>query len=422
MSAALVCVLCGLFGGLQPLVCVLCGLTQSVAMMVLAALAVLLQAVATGTIHGTVVEARTGQPLAAVLVRVEATGQQAISDEEGRFEIADVPAAPHTLLVSVVGYGLARREVIVRAGETSEVTLAIAEGASTYVESVVVGAPAFRDAEPGVSAQSTLGSRDLLALRGVVADDPFRAIQALPEVATGDDFRAEFAVRGLGPEHTGIAIDGVDTPLLFHTVRGVNDAGSLALINTDVLESATLLAGAYPQRAGAHLGARLDFTTRDGARDWVRGRTLIGVSAVTGVFEGPLGPTTSEADGGAPAGARGSWLVALRKSYLGWLLRKLDSDIEGAFGFTDGQGTLAWDLTPAQSVRVTVVAGRSTWNENDPVPDPNTLDRATNRSVLTNLQWRYAASPRIVLRQQAYLVDAEVSEHRNGGSSARRRW
>ena len=372
----------------------------------LAVAAVLLQVITTGTIRGTVVEARTGQPLAAVLVRVEATGQQAISDEEGRFEIADVPGRPHTLLVSVVGYGLARREVTVRAGETSEVTLAIAEGASTYVESIVVGAPAFRDAEPGVSAQSTLGSRDLLALRGVVADDPFRAVQALPEVATGDDFRAEFAVRGLGPGHTGIAIDGVDTPLLFHTVRGVNDAGSLALINTDVLDSATLLAGAYPQRAGPHLGARLDFTTRDGARDRVRGRALFGVSATTGVFEGPLGRTSSDGDSQVPA-ARGSWLIALRKSYLGWLLQQLDADIDGAFGFTDGQATLAWDLSPAQSVRVTVVAGRSTWTENDPAPGPNTLDRATNRSVLTNLQWRYAASPRVLLRQQAYLVDAK---------------
>ena len=224
----------------------------------------------TGTVVGIVVEARTGQPLAAVLIRVQATGQQAISDGDGRFEIADVPAGSQTLLVSVVGYGLARREIEVKSDEAVDVTLAVSEGASTYVESVIVNAPAFREAEAGVSAQAVLGSRDLLALRGVVADDPVRAVQALPEVATGDDFSAEFAVRGLGPEHTGIAIDGVDTPLLFHTVRGVNDTGSIALINTDVLESATLVAGAYPQKAGAHLGARLDFTTRDGARDRAR--------------------------------------------------------------------------------------------------------------------------------------------------------
>jgi hypothetical protein len=367
--------------------------------------AALVLSLATGTIRGTVVEARTQQPLAAVLVRVQETGQQAVSDADGRFEIVGVPAGPHTLLVSVVGYGLTRRGVNLEADETVEVTLAVSEGASTYVESVVVRAPAFREAEAGVSGQAVLGSRDLLALRGVIADDPFRAVQALPEVANGDDFSAEFAVRGLGPEHTGIAIDGVDTPLLFHTVRGVNDTGSIALINTDVLESATLLAGAYPQRSGAHLGARLDFTTRDGARDRLRARTMLGVTAVTGVVEGPLG-SSGTATAGSTRVARGSWLVALRRSYLDWLLRKLDSDIDGAFGFTDGQATATWDLSPTQSLRATVIAGRSTWTENDPNPGPDTLDRAHNRSVIANLQWRAAASPRLLLQQQAYLVDA----------------
>ena len=367
--------------------------------------AALVLSLATGTIRGTIVEARTQQPLAAVLVRVQETGQQAIPDAEGHFEIDGVPAGSHTLLVSVVGYGLTRRAVDVTDDETVEVTLAVSEGASTYVESVVVSAPVFREAEAGVNGQAVLGSRDLLALRGVIADDPFRAVQALPEVANGDDFSAEFAVRGLGPEHTGIAIDGVDTPLLFHTVRGVNDTGSLALINTDVLESATLLAGSYPQRANPHLGARLDFTTRDGARDRLRARTMLGVTAVTGVVEGPLGSSSGTTAGGSRT-ARGSWLVALRRSYLDWLLRQIDSDIDGAFGFTDGQATAAWDLTPSQSLRATVIAGRSTWTENDPNPGPDTLDHAHNRSVIANLQWRLAASPRLVLHQQAYLVDA----------------
>ena len=48
------------------------------------AVAALVLSLATGTIRGTVVEARTGQPLAAVLVRVQETGQQAVSDSEGK--------------------------------------------------------------------------------------------------------------------------------------------------------------------------------------------------------------------------------------------------------------------------------------------------------------------------------------------------
>ena len=172
-------------------------------------LAVVLSA-ETGTITGTIIEARTGAPLAAVLVKVQSTGQQALSDSEGRFQISDVPDGPQTLIVSVVGFGLVRRDVQVDAANPIDVTIPVAEGASTYVEDVAVTGSAFRESEPGVASQSTLGSRELLALRGLVADDPFRAVQVLPGVATGDDFRAEFAVRGLGPSNIGISIDGVD--------------------------------------------------------------------------------------------------------------------------------------------------------------------------------------------------------------------
>ena len=357
-----------------------------------------------GAISGVIVEARTGAPLAAVLVKVEATGQQAFSDTEGRFDIADVPAGGQTLLVSVVGYGLVRRDIAVAAGETASVTIPVAEGASTYVEEVTVAASVFRQAEAGIASQAVLGARDLLALRGVMADDPFRAVQVLPTVATGDDFRAEFAVRGLGPRHTGIALDGVDSPLLFHTVRGVEDSGSLALINSDILDSAALVSGAYPQRAGAHLGSRLDFTTRDGSRDRLHGRGLVSATAATTVWEGPIGD-----------GSRGSWLGAFRQSYIDWLIRQIDPGTAGTFGFTDAQGRVSLDLTPRQTLKATFIGGRSIYTEHEETPGFNELDTARNRTVIGNLQWRYTPSTRWSISQQAYLVDARYENHTTTG-------
>jgi hypothetical protein len=75
----------------------------------------------------------------------------------------------------------------------TELTIPVAGGASTYVEEVTVAASPFREAEPGVPSQSVLGSRELLALRGVLADDPFCAVQTLLSVTTEDDFKGEFA-------------------------------------------------------------------------------------------------------------------------------------------------------------------------------------------------------------------------------------
>jgi hypothetical protein len=353
----------------------------------------------TGQITGTIVEARTGAPLVAVLVKVQSTGQQAFSDTEGRFQIDNVPDGAQTLLVSVVGYGLVRRDVTVSATGAVDVTIPVTEGASTYVEDVAVAGSPFREGESGVPTQSVLGSRDLLALRGLVADDPMRAVQVLPGVATGDDFRAEFAVRGLGPSNIGISIDGVDSPLLFHTVRGVQETGSLGLINSDILESATLLAGPHPQRLNSHLGSRLDFTTRDGSRDRLKVRGMVSASAVSTVWEGPLGSSK-----------KASWLVAMRKSYIDWLLRQIDSTTDTTFGFSDAQAKFTFDLSRRQSLRVSVIAGRSVLREIEDPPDANTLDPATSTTVIGNLQWRFTPSAAFSTSQQIYVL---TSEYRN---------
>ena len=350
----------------------------------------------TGGVTGVVTEARTGAPLAAVLVKIQSTGQQSFSDTNGRFEIADVPPGTQTVVVSVVGFGLVRRDVTVVAGSVVDVAIPVAEGASTYVEDVAVSASPFREAEPGVASQSVLGSRDLLALRGLVADDPFRAVQVLPGVATGDDFRAEFALRGLGPSNIGIAVDGVDSPLLFHTVRGVQDSGSLGLINSDILESATLMAGTHPQRLGAQLGSRLDFTTRDGSRERLVVRGMLSASAASTVWEGPIGSSK-----------KASWLVAVRKSYIDWLLRQIDSTTDTTFGFTDAQGKVTVDLSPRQTLRMTMIAGRSVLRELEDEPGPNTLNPATSTTFIGNLQWRFTPSARLSFTQQAYVLNAD---------------
>jgi CarboxypepD_reg-like domain len=368
-----------------------------------AAVPALARGQAPGRIEGVVIEARTGVPLVGVVVQIDVSGEATTTVADGRFGFATVPPGAHTLLVSVVGYGLVRREVVVTAGALVTVTIPVAEGARTYAEAVTVMSSPFRDAQSGIASQSVLGSRDLLALRGVLADDPIRAVQTLPGVATGDDYRSDFAVRALGPAYLGVSLDGVDSPLLYHTIRGLDDTASLALINSDVLDSVTLVAGARPQLLGPHLGAEVAFSTREGSRDRFATRGLVSATAATAVLEGPLGP-----------GRRGSWLVAARQSYLDWLVRAV-TDETSAFGFTDLQAQLAWDLTPAQTLRVSAVGGRSLLKEENLNPTVNSLDSGASKTLLTNARWRWQARPGLVVQQQLYGVFARYDNRVRDG-------
>ena len=334
--------------------------------------------VSEGKVTGHVIDAATADPLPGVLVVDEVSNRYVVTNQEGRFELS-LPPGSHRLTVSIVGYGLVRRELTVPAGGVVDLLLPLAGGTGTYSETVTVAPERFRRAEPVVAAQQVLDSADLQNLRGVLADDPMRAIQALPGVATGDDLRSEFSVRGSDFAHTNFTLDGFSSPFLLHTVRAVEDrssSGSVAMINSDVLESVTLSNGGYPQRIGNRTGPSVDFRLRDGSRDRKHATIAISGTSASAVAEGPL------------ASARaGSWLVSARQSYLNLVLDRL-VDNQVSFGFTDAQGRLVYDLTPRQRVDLTVIAGRSRLKEPEDEIDSDDLYLGDNASALAMGGWR----------------------------------
>jgi hypothetical protein len=344
---------------------------------------------------GVVQDARTGAPLEQVLVTVEDAGTSALTDAQGRFTIAGVSPGPHRLYVSVVGYALFRKDITVaEAGQP--LTIRLSEGTTAYNETVTVTPDPFRAPSDPVPSAAILGSAELLNLRGVLADDPLRAVQVLPGVATGDDLRSEFTVRGSDFRHLSVTMDGLASPYLLHTVRGVEDrgpTGSVAMINSDVLEDVTLQNGGYQQRFAGHTGAEVDFRTREGSRERTIFRASVSGTSASGVAEGPIG-----------AAHRGSWLVSARQSYIDHLVRHLTSH-SVSFGFSDVQSRLGYDLSSSQHVDVTAVAGHSEF-VNDP-SEPQEIDTvydATNASVVGVVAWRLT-KPRFVVTQR--LIAAE---------------
>ena len=354
---------------------------------------------ASGRITGTVVDAATGQPLERVLVSVDGAGRT-VTDAEGRFELPGLPRASVRVAVSVVGYILVQRSVDLRNGDALDLRIPLTEGTGTYTENVTVTADVFRSAEPGVPAQQTLGSADLQNLRGVLADDPLRAVQTLPGVASGDDLRSEFSVRGSDFGHINFTVEGFPTPYLLHTVRAVEDrasSGSVAMINSDVLEGVTLLNGGYAQRFGNRTGAEVDFRLREGSRSRSQLRGAVSGTSASIVVEGPIGR--------ARDGARGSWILSARKSYLDLLIDRL-TDEGIAFGFVDAQGKAVYDLTSRQRIELAVVGGRSRLEESADEIDSNDLHIGRNASAVAVGTWRLTA-PRGVVTARALAATNE---------------
>jgi hypothetical protein len=328
------------------------------------------------TIRGIVVDARTAAPLPGVRVWVAGGTVEAMTDGDGRFELAGVGAGEHTLAASLVGYGLARPQVSVPARGTADVAIALADGTGPYAEQITVTGDRFRGAEATVPSAMTLTSTDLLELRGVLTDDPLRAAQLLPSVMTGSDHRSEFSVRGSDFRHIGLSIDGVTIGWPVHTVRDDLSGGSVALINGDVMDTMTLSSGAYPQERPSATGAWLDMTIREGSRSAVQAHGAAGMTSASLVLEGPVG-----------SAGRGSWLVSGRQSYLQWILARMDAS-STRFGFSDAQGKFVYDVTPRQRVQVTFLAGRSLLDQDHADPEPNLVHRGSAHTTLVAAGWQ----------------------------------
>jgi Carboxypeptidase regulatory-like domain/TonB-dependent Receptor Plug Domain len=362
-------------------------LRPTILALILAAPASGAQTASLATINGQVVDGASGVGLSDVRVQVDDV-PGVVTDSEGRFHLAGVAAGDHLLTVSVVGYVLARRPVTVGSAGTIYLMIPLAEGTGTYSERVEVKGELFRKAEPGVASQQVLGSADLQNLRGLVLDDPVRALQVLPGVAATDDFQADFSVRGVDFGHIGLAIDGVASPFLSHTVQGVDETGSIGMVNSDILERVSLLNGSYPQRFGNRTGAQVEMTLREGSRDRRQARVSLSGSSASVVAEGPIGRAR-----------RGSWLMSIRKSYLDLLIKQVSDNNNFAFGFSDLAGRLAWDLTDHQQVGFSVVAGHSALNASQLHVGLNDPFVATNDAFLATGSWRYVGSSRLTISQ-----------------------
>ena len=206
--------------------------------------------VPTGIIRGIVVDTEEGTGIRSVSVRLQSTGRPWSPATTGDSSSRTCRSGKQELYVSAVDFILVKRAVTVAAGAVTDVTIVLAEGTGTYTETVNVrgtaGAGNMPRREPAVASEQTLGSRELQQLRGILTNDPLRAVQVLPAVAAGDDFRSEFAIRGAGVRHMTFTFEGIATPFLLHTVQQVHDSGSIAMVNGDVLDEITLLNGAYP--------------------------------------------------------------------------------------------------------------------------------------------------------------------------------
>lgn len=323
------------------------------------------------TLLGRVVDAQTREPVAGA--RVSASGGHAtVAGDDGRFGLA-LERGHAVLRVAAPGYRSFAVSLAIGARPAEFVVPLerapprLEESLTVTTEAAVAGAPA-----PFPLARSH-DAEELRALAPVAASDPLRAAQALPGVAANDEFGAGFAARGSGFQAAGVYVDGVRLSAPFHTIRDINDGYTLTIFNADVLESMALIPGGAPARYGDRLGAVLAVSTRPGRPDF-HGRASVGAAGAFATLEGPLGP-------------RASWLASARRSFLGYIVDRVDDSAQLALGWRDLTTRLDLRPRPAQRIALLALLGRARYENTEPRPGAHEMESAEAGTDLLHLAW-----------------------------------
>ena len=357
-----------------------------------------------GEIRGIVLDVRGGEPLARVEVQLLGTNHQAVTDGQGRFSLPQVTPGDYLLHVSTVGYRLLKKQFTLAAGEIREFEIALSPESFRRTETIEVRAGPFELEQYDSPSQLTLAGAEAKNLASVLADDPLRAVQGLPGVASNDDFESRFSVRGADYHRVGLYLDEVLLHTPFHIVQGEPSSGTLTIFTADTLEDISLHGGAYPVRYADRTAAVLDVHSREGSRVRPSMRATASASNAGLLAEGPLGRNR-----------RGAWLAGVRKSYLQYILRRTVTDPSLAFGFLDWQGKVSYDLTRDHHVSLSVVDGFSDLDRSRARGQlgANSIMTSNYHFTLANLAWRYTPHERFVLTNRvAYMRERFTNRNR----------
>jgi TonB family protein len=321
---------------------------------------------------GTVRDRASKKPIANVRVAVD-TGQQALTDEEGKFRIPDVVPGDHTVTLSgesVATVGTTETfEPSKQVDATYEVDKKRERGSADEEEEIVVTAPRLKKQVVSTEVQATQAQK-VPGTQG----DVLKVVENLPGVARAAAGSATLVVWGSAPQDTRVYVDGVHVPLLYH------GGGYRSILPSDFVKSVELVPGGYGPSYGRGLGGLVTVAKRALDEDGVHG------SVGADVIDASADVRAKIADGVHVA-------LGVRKSYLDTVLGAVTStdvgDVVPIPRYWDAQGRIVYDLASHETLELGAFASSDRIANTLLNPDPSLTERQTTGTDFQRIYFRY---------------------------------
>jgi outer membrane receptor for ferrienterochelin and colicin len=273
----------------------------------------------TGKLSGVLVNRKTQQNAAGLLVSLTPSGEKMISDSNGAFRFTSL--LPGTYAIKISGLGIQDKlltNVIVTSGNENTFTIEL-EPTVNQLNAVTVSSR--RNTAKATTLESPLSIQRLTA-EDIKANpggnfDISKVIQSLPGVgggAAGGTFRNDIIIRGGAPSENVFYLDGIEVPIINHFSTQGSGGGPQGILNVSFIQDVKLSTSAFDARYDNTLSSVFQFRQKNGNANKLQGNFRMSGTEVAATLDGPISKKTT-------------FLASVRRSYLELLFKALDLPI-----------------------------------------------------------------------------------------------
>ncbi|OFX26940.1 MAG: hypothetical protein A2033_05580 [Bacteroidetes bacterium GWA2_31_9] len=256
------------------------------------------------TLSGFIKDKSTGEALPFANVLIKGTNTGVTTNADGYFTLPKVPSDTIVLLVSYIGYAttsiyfsplLPKNNFIIELAPSSnvlkQVTIAAAKEEAMLAKREVVSV--IKMTPKQIEKLPNIGEKDVL-----------RSLQLMPGVSASQESSSGLYVRGGTPDQNLVLFDGFTVYHVDHLY------GFFSAFNANAVKDIQLYKGGFESRFGGRLSSVTEITGKDGNQKKFNAGTDLSLLSVNAWAEIPIGEKFSS-------------IIAVRRSYKGFIYNKL---------------------------------------------------------------------------------------------------
>ena len=278
----------------------------------------------TGKISGIVRSGEADLPLVGVNVALVNTLLGAVTNQDGRFTLLNIPPGDYQIQASMIGYAnYLVKDLSVRIDQTTQIDILMTQESIEMVEVIV------QASRPIV--QLDISNSQFNVSSDEISDLPIDEISDILDLQAGVN---GLSIRGGSSRESLFRVDGFS----FNDERSNIPYTSIPI---SIIKEIQVQTGGFNAEYGGRISSVLDVISREGNSKNMDARVNISLLSAQGTIEGPL--------------YKGAWLISGRRTYFDKIFK--NNDNIPPYYFYDLQGHVFSDISPDDRISLSFYSG-----------------------------------------------------------------